>query len=299
MPNTTTKSGYRARATHERCQPHLWYGCPWDDINRPGGPKGVKFELDVMNFPDLTGYGSAGTAETELQYAYYFDTGGTIKQADTPFGGVAMFLDASGANDENWLQFGGNAGTSFTINDPINGAAGFTDPFDIFLDFRFKVSSVVDDVMAVFLGLADNGRAVADTKVDTTGLMVDDDWIGFQTVHTNGGTTGTNAVLMFSYKKASGTVQIPIASLATLVADTEIAVGYTHRQVNPTTRRISVWKNNVRQATGVSDANIQAASFPDGISMSPLFGCKKGSSAAGGTFTILYARGAMVKWGGG
>lgn len=292
--STSIKAGVRVRETHERCQPALWQGCPWDDINQPGGPKGVKFEEYFGNFPDLTGYGSAGTAETELQYAYYFDTGCTMKQANASFGGAAFTQDGTD-NDEMWVQAGGNAGASFVFNDPINGAAGYTDPFDVWYDCRFKVSSVVDDVVALFFGLGEPGMAVANTKVDDTGVMVDKDWIGFQTVHVNSGTTGTNAVLKLSYKEQGSTVQHAIASLATLVADTEIAVGFTHKQTNPTSRRITAWKNNVRQATGISDANIQAATFPDGIPMAPLWGCKAGTGTTS-ILTPIYIRAAMVKW---
>ena len=288
---TAIRAPYRAREATDYSQPLLWAGCPWDDIGMPGGVKGVKFEERFTNFPDLTGYGSAGTAETELKYAYYFDTGCTIKQANASFGGLAMVQDGTD-NDEMWVQAGGNAGGAFVFNDPINGAAGYTDPFDVWFDCRFKISTVAANVVALFMGLGEAGLAVANTKVDDTGVMVDKDWIGFQTVH---GAAAENATLMFSYKEEGSTVQHKIASLATLVADTEIAVGFRHFRGQSTSKRITVFKNNVEQATGIADSDIQASTFPDGVPMLPLWGDKAGAATAS-TFTPIYIKAAMVKW---
>ena len=180
---TAMRAGVRTRETSEACQPGLWIGCPWDDINMPGGVKGVKFEENFENFPDLSAYGAAGTAETELKYAYYFDTGNTIKQAaDDPFGACAMVRDASD-NDEVWVQAGGNAGGCLIINDPATGAAGFTDPYEVWFDCRFKISTIAANVAALFCGIGEEGMAVADTMADDTGVMANKDYLGFFTVH--------------------------------------------------------------------------------------------------------------------
>jgi hypothetical protein len=253
-------------------QQGIWLDVPWDDIGR--GIDGSKFELDPHNFPNLTSSDAptqaAGTAVSSLlPGAYYYDTGNTIrKAADEPFGAVSLVSDAT-ANDEQWVQPGGNSGGMIVLNAP----SAATLP-NVAFDACFKLSSIADDVRAMFIGVGEEGMALADTKVDTTGVMVNKDFFGFGTINANG-TPGLNAKLAVIYKALGQTQQTVIATLGTLVANTIYRVGFTHLPgVNPETRRISIWFQNVRQLVGVTNAQMAAAAFPSGEEMSPLFGGK-------------------------
>ena len=275
-------------------QEAIWADCPWDDIGR--GIDGSKWELDPHNFPDYTAVSNptiaAGSAINPLlPGAVYYDTGNNIrKAADEPYGAVSFISDTSD-NDEQWFQTGGNAGGSILLNKRTNTNGC---PF-VAMDACFKTNSVVDDVTSLFIGVGEEGMAVANTKVDDTGVMADKDFLGFGTVHTNGGTTGTNAKLAVIYKKNGQTQQTVIAVLATLVADTVYRVGFTRfPSVHPDTRGITFWYNNSRQKVGVTETALAAATFPDGEEMAPLIGRKNGTTTAG-TLKVYRYRIAMWK----
>lgn len=191
-------------------------------------------------------------------YKSYEETGGTITQVATEKGGVIAITSDGTDNDDMALAAGGATGVLGAISDTAGA-----DHLTVF-ECRFKVSAITDDMGAIFVGLTEEGLAAAASMTDNTGVMADKDYIGFCSVHTNGGTTGTNAILKFQYKKNGQTAQTPIATLQTMVANTWYKVGFVYDPKAPTSKRITVYLDNAEQSTYVTGANIAAATFPDG-----------------------------------
>jgi len=190
-------------------------------------------------------------------YKSYEETGGTITQRPTYKGGVIAITSDGTDNDDMALAAGGATGVLGAISDTA------ADAHLTAFECRFSVSAVTDDMGALFVGLTEEGLAAAASMTDNTGVMADKDYIGFCTVHTNGGTTGTNAILKAQYKKSGQTAQTPIAALQTLVADTWYKVGFVYDPAAPPAKRITFYLNNAEQATYVTATNIAAATFPD------------------------------------
>ncbi len=264
----------------------LWKDCPWNDIGDT--VRGTKFYEDFSGYPSWAAATDvtlvAGTAINALKYGTYFDTGDVISQASgEAFGGLSM-VSAATDNNEMWQQPGGGTGGSFVFLDPAQGSQ----PHSIWFEARFKKASIADDRTSLFIGLGEEGMAVADTKANGTGIMVDKDFIGFNTLHDAG------EILEFTYKKNGQTVVVPITSLATLVADTFISVGFHYAVSNLSAKKITVFVNNVENATGVTQDAIELDTFPDAEEMAPLWGCKNGDGTAS-TLTIPWIRAAIAE----
>ncbi len=140
----------------------------------------------------------------------------------------------------------------------------------------------------LFQDAAAAGAAANDGVLeDDTGDIVDSkSCIGFRTKHVNGGTTGTNALLDFVYQDSASTAPtVNIASVATLVADTYIKVGFKYDPAAPAANKITCYINNIAQSTFITTALIDAAAFPENDALAFTFAQKNGSSAAG-TATI-------------
>jgi len=191
-------------------------------------------------------------------YKSYEETGGTITQLANQKGGVIAITSDGTDNDDMALAAGGATGVLGAISD----TAG--DDHVTAFECRFSVSTVTDDAGAIFVGLTEEGLAAAASMTDDTGVMADKDYIGFCSVHKNGGTAGTNAILKFQYKKEGATAQTPIATLQTMVANTWYKVGFVYNPFAPASRRITVYLDNVEQSTYVTAADIAASTFPDG-----------------------------------
>jgi hypothetical protein len=240
---------------------------------------------DFMSFHGLL---TSTAGDYEGGYKSYQDSGNTISQVADKKGGVLkLYLDATD-NDEAWLQSCGSSGVLGAISDTAGD-----DHLTVF-ECRFQISSVADDVAATFLGLAEEGCAAADTKVDNTGVLADKDYIGFNTVHTNSGTAGTNAAMNFVYRKSGQTAQTKIATLQTLVANTWYKMGFVYDPLEPTSRRITVYVDNVEQSTYVTGTNIATATFPDAEEMAFLAGLKAGSAAASSLLIDWWAFGQLI-----
>jgi hypothetical protein len=253
----------------------------------PDGLAGYYISDDFMNIA-LTGgvavssnvsyYTSAGGG----QYKSYEDSTGVVGQSLAYNGGVLSMATDAGDNDENWIQ---NHGGVFGA---INYDSG---PKLTIFETRFRTSTVVDDVQAIFLGLSEEARAVADQKANDTGVLADKDYIGFDTVHTNGGTTGANAALNFVYNKASGAGPITgISAVKTLVADTWYKVGFVYNPYDSPSNRLVVYVDGVENTNHITASEIDnSTDFPDGEELNFLAGQKAGTTTAGTLLIDWYA----------
>jgi hypothetical protein len=249
--------------------PAIWSRIPGGDLNvrQPVGDDFEYFQLQA-----------AGKYHGAMPYTGYIDTSNTIAQLATGGNlGICQLLTDATDNDEVWLQ----PGSASSVLGSINHASGTRGL--VAFECRFRVGSVADDVTAIFLGLAEEALAAADTKADNTGAMADKDYIGFNSVHTNSGTTGTNAKLTFVYNEASGAGPITaIANVQTMVAATWYKVGFCYDPNAQADKRITIYVDGVEQSTYVTDTAITTSTnFPDGEELAPLMGMKNGSGAIG------------------
>lgn len=244
----------------------------------PDGHSGIFIADDFLNI-SLTG-GTAVSSNvsywtsTAGQYKSYEDSTGVLGQSLAYQGGVFSMATDAGDNDENWIS------PYASILGAINYDTG---PKLTVFETRFRVSTVADDVQAIFLGLSEEGLYAANTKVDNTGVMADKDYIGFDTVHVNGGTAGTNATLNFVYNKAGGAGPVTgISGVKTLVADTWYKVGFVYDPDAPASTRLSVFVDNTENAEHISASEIDTTTtFPDGEELTFLAGQKAGTTTAG------------------
>lgn len=192
-------------------------------------------------------------------YKSYEDTGATIAQIATASGGVVNIAVDADDNQEAWLQSGAGAGVLGAISD----TAG-SDKMMLF-ECRFRPSQVTAGNF--FLGLSEEGLAAADTK-DDSGDLASKDFIGFD-VNEDAPTS-----LSFVYRKAGQSLVTPIANCQTLVAATWYKAGFVYDPFAPTSKRISIYIDNVEEGTYVTGTNIAAATFPDGEELAFLAGVK-------------------------
>lgn len=256
----------------------IWNSCPLEGGSLARGVDGILFSDDFINAPVLSTSAATGL------YASYADTGVTITQTAKKNGELALVQDGTD-NDEAWIQAGGNTGAPFVISESLM--------YEVWLEARFKLSTVADDVAAIFIGFAEEGLAAANSKVDNTGVMADKDLLGFNSVHVNGGTAGTNALLNVTYNKASGTMTNAIANVQTMVADTYYKVGLHYNPWAPTSKRLAFFVDGVEQSTYLTSAQLAAAIFPAGEEMHLLAGSKAGAGTAS-TLTLDWWQAAMV-----
>ena len=271
---TFTRAGLRLREVQNWAQPLLWANCPWDDIGVPGGVEGVKLEDNFENLPTSL----VATSNISQKYATWVDTGGTLLQSTTdPLGAAVLTLDTT-TNDAASIQSRNLA----SFIDPVTGTA----PYDVWFEAQFEIGTLTD---SCFVGLAAY-QAPATAAIITDGdIMADIGLVGFSTLQ------ATPTILNFTYKKAGQTVQVPITTVHTMVAATKLAVGFHYKAVNPTERKISVYKNNALVAGGVTKANIEAAPFPDAVAMALTAAIKNFTTTAGASMILNRWKMAMVK----
>lgn len=229
------------------------------------------------------------------QYATWQDTSTVLAQLETAgSGGVIKFaIDATDNHEITMTQGGVGAATTATTS--VLGAINRdTSPKLTAYECRFKVSSVVDDVLAIFVGMTEEGCNITNMKADDTGVNADKDQIGFNTVHVNGGTTGTNAILNAVYKKAGQTAQTSIASFSTLVADTYVKAGWVYDPNADPSKRITWYLNGVPKTTYVTDTQMDAATFPDGEELAFAAIAKSGTATASNLQIDWWAWGQMA-----
>lgn len=246
-------------------------------MNSGDGSRGLFLGDDFQTFGLVTAissnaayYGSSG-----IVYKSYEDSTGTVAQVLTLPNGVLRLTTDGGDNDENWIQ-------PHLSNHAVIHHDTVASRRLVGWECRFKLDSVADNVQAIFLGLSEESRAVADQKVDDTGVLADKDFIGFDSVHANGGTAGTNAILTFKYNKASGSGPITaISNVQAMAAATWYKAGFLYDPAAPPSRRLKVYVDGANNANYVTETEIDTSTdFPDGEMLGTLLGHKDGSTTA-------------------
>lgn len=246
----------------------------------PDGSQGIFASDDFLSIGQSVAVSSNIACYSSFagQYKTYEDTSTSVAQIATATGGVLRMALNAGDNQEISICQGG-AGTSAAaaVLGPINVASS---PKPVIFEARFRMSSIADDAAAIFIGLMEENGAVHNAKVDDTGATIDNDFIGFETVHTNGGTTGANATLNFVWKKDGATKVTLISGVKTLVADTWYKVGFVYQPLEAPSKRLAVFVDNVEQTTYGTYTQLSASTFPDGEELGFTAIAKTGSATA-------------------
>jgi hypothetical protein len=252
--------------------PRLWKRAQFHkDSGNPTGAGATDFYV-----PNFKGFGGLVTSNVGQysdsyygHYTSYEDTGGSISTLATDRSGVLRFLTDTTDNDENWLQPGSATSVSGVISDTA------ADAKMLIFEARVRYNKVADNEMASFVGLSEEGCAVANTMTDNDGILVTTkDFIGFHVLQADGD------ALLFRYQKASQTPVTVLTYGTAITAAAWMNLAFIYDPSQPASKQIAIWVDGVEQTTYVTGTNIAAATFPDAEELQPLFGMKNGSGAA-------------------
>ena len=196
-------------------------------------------------------------------YYSYQDASNTITQIATEVGGVISIATDATDNDESWLQLGGSTG----VFGKIASTAGKL----LIFEARFRISTIASRNM--FIGLAEEGFAVADAITDAGAMVTSKDFIGFRSLE--GDANGLDTV----YQKASQTTGVVKDDAKTLVASTWYKVGFVF-DPNRVSDAIRFYIDGVKQPDVVASSVLDDATFPDGEEMTFVAGVKNGTTTA-------------------
>lgn len=262
MPASIATVGFSAANANLRHSPAVWAPCQGGIERALAGHGALCHHDNFISAPRM----NAGSVVTGSRYAAFSDTGCGIRPAKIR--GGAMLFDHDGtAQDECILQLP-NSGASFGVHT--------TDPTLLIFECAFKKASIADNALGHFIGLGEEAFGVAsgDALVDTTLAVADKDFIGFSTL-IDGDAVG------FVYKKAGQTLQTVATITGVFAADTWVRLAFVFdpksRNVN---QRIKWFINGVEQSTYVTQAMIEAATFPAGELMTPVCATKNVTAAA-------------------
>lgn len=221
----------------------VWADCPLNEFIQKG--TGVTF------FDDFTNFGLHISDQDTQQYASYIDTGVTIKQAAGVTAGQIEVAGNDADNDEGHLATHGPVGM-------ISTAA----PKKMWFECRVKKASIANNALAFFVGLSfDHGSSIplssADTLVDNSGAPGEFSFLGFHCDQADGD------AINFMYRAEGQAQTDAVAGAVVPVADTFVKLGFVYDPDADADKRIAVYVNGARNATYVTQANLEAATFPD------------------------------------
>lgn len=247
--------------------PAIWDRLPMEDVFSG------KFKHKFENFYNWGGIldsdvsATVGTYVGDAGHWYsYQDSTDTAAQLATDDNGVLAISIAATDNNESWIQAGSATSVSVTPRTKANNGQS------ILFEARVNMSTLVGNM---FVGLAEEGSAVANFIADANGGLADKDYIGFLVDE------DAPTVCRFVYHKASGTAVNLSSSAHTFVADTFVKLGfvvdmddYNHAQ------RIKAFVNGVDiGAYGTNTQYENTTDFPTGEELSPIFGGKNNNAA--------------------
>ena len=171
-------------------------------------------------------------------------------------GGVVQLATGAGAENETYLQLGGAASVT---NAPfiIAGAAGAATNQPLYFGIRVKALEHVAE--GVFVGLAGEGASAQNFLTDATGVIADDDFIGFNIL------SATPAAWNITWRNAGQAVQAVVG--AAVNADD----WHTFEFYYDGATTVTFWADGTASATV---ATTTAATFPFYEEMSPILAIK-------------------------
>jgi hypothetical protein len=187
-------------------------------------------------FDDFLTFGA-----TANQYTLLNADGGAIVPVATEVGGVLRLTVHSDDEDETGISYG----LATSVLGKIDAGAGACA-----FETRIRISSVLTGTVALAVGMGEEAIMAANMMADATGIMVDKDFVGFQTLAASG------SLLKAVHNTASGGGTTNLGTAGTMVADTWFKVGWYFNGIDKTT----YYYNGVAMFTVLESAT----NFPDG-----------------------------------
>ena len=235
--------------------PGLWKGSHYDEIvggrSIIGKHWGDHFQSTPVTSDAYTLYESDGNASIGPVLAG--DDGGII-------------LAVSGTNNQE-------ANIAFTVDSSIIDDIDTDSGFELYFEARWKVSSVTDDYIAVYVGLGEAALKGSAMQTDDSAVLAVKDFLVHRTEHRDSGTAGKNAVLDAVFATASGAEVDFVAAQATLVGNTFIKTGFKFDGRT----KVQSFVNGLASPTTVSPA---ATNFPNTEKLTFVCGMILGDGAA-------------------
>lgn len=259
--------------TFDEFDSRLLSGRLWKSFSPPAGmgPLGTTFSTPSGNpaFGFFDNFHSFQASTLEGPYKILESSGCTIEQiADTATekGLVQLAIDGNAGNDEAVLQWGRGLGAPFKLT----GA-------DLVFEARLSVSAITAAKWSIAIGLGSVGMSVTDKLfADTTGAMATDaDFVGFSHLQAEGAAID-GAYIATGQTYQDGATKTKLNALHTAVAATYFKVGFRYRS-HPKT--LEFYVNNAMPGGNITparltSAELDAATFPDGVFMAPIIGVK-------------------------
>lgn len=202
-------------------------------------------------FDDFLTFGATANQYTILAA----DSGASAAPIATEVGGVLRLT--TGATDENEVGISwGLAASVLGKIDAGTGACGF--------EARIRPNTVADGNLLLACGMGEEAIMAANMLVDSTGVLVDKDFVGFQTLAASG--TALKAV----HNTASGGGTTNLGTAGTLTAATWHKLGWWFDGID----KVTYFFNGVPMYT----VKESATNFPDGEELTFALYAKAGTA---------------------
>jgi hypothetical protein len=243
--------------------PRLWGQVVKHSLSPDGGSFGYSAGDNFFGFNGAVSTNVGTYSSQGGGYRSYEDTGNSITQLATEVGGVVRITTDTTDNDESWLCHG----SATSVLGKVASSSGKLLAFEA----RFRLGQIVTHNM--FIGLTEEGCAVADTVTDA-GALADKDLLGFWILE------GAGTSLKYGYRKSGGAVQTVGTYGTAIAASTWYKVGFLYDPQEVASKRIKFYIQNEEQTSYATATNVSAATFPDGEELNFLAGIKNGAGAA-------------------
>lgn len=263
------------RDPDRHCSPAIWSDFPLQNMLEDPTTYLHWFD-DFHNIPVLT---TASGAINRYPYMSYIDTGNTITTlATVKTRGVLRLATDATDNDGPVINMQGNDGVQVMLDDNTTA-----DRKKLWFESRWSKSSITDNQAAMFIGFAEEARAVDNgVLADNDGTYPDIDIIGYRVLQDNG------EELDFAFRKngqtaveiSAGMVTTSNADAAGLAVDTFIKTGFVYDPREVTSKRIRLLINNIEDSDYTTATQMAAATFPDGEELCFTAGVKNGEATA-------------------
>jgi hypothetical protein len=246
---------------------NLWRKFPLDAILAGNRSVGIGFFDDFMTFqastlegPYLILEGAAATVEQVNCTGNTSTTGLGLVQLTTTGAG------AGGANEEAVLQWGRGLCAPFKLAD-----------HDLGFEARIMLSETTASKWSLGVGLGEVGMGATDLMfVDTTGALADKNFCGFVKLYAEAEDVDA-AYKADGQTYQDGATKTKLNALHTLVDGTFVKLGFRYF-ASP--KRLEFYVNGELTAARTSSessltaAELDAATFPDDVFVTPIFGLK-------------------------
>ena len=242
---TDVRIQYLGSASDRLLSPNIWANLPITEI-QAGRTDGTYF------FDDFLKVHTGVTTEMNGDYYVFSEGAGTVLGTAIKGGEMALFATAD--NEEVGVSLGELTSAPWVISDTA------ADARLLCFECRIKRSVITDAKGGFFVGLTDEAANANEFMTDSGTDFGDDDIIGFWGDETD---DSVGSHVHFIYQIAGQAFVTKIDTVATMVADTYMKLGFKYDPNAPAAKRIKIYADSVEQSTYVTAANIATATFPD------------------------------------